>query len=138
MTLSGELRHALLLAQRPETTAAGWGEGRAAAPQSDWQPRRIGANPPPVLPTLRGDAYDAVLAACEVPPYLARVSTAQGQRVALRRYLTTDSNLSATWTPPKSPTSWPRRVSSTSPAPTPTASPDTPPPSRSWSKAAWT
>ena len=72
-----------------ETTAAGWGEGRMAAPQADWQPRRVGANPPPVLPTLRGDAYDAVLAACGVPPDLARISTAQGQREAFRRFLTT-------------------------------------------------
>lgn len=72
-----------------ETTAAGWGEGAASAPQSDWVPRRIGADPPDVLPTLRADVFDAVLSSCGVPPDLAKVSTAQGQREAFRRFLTT-------------------------------------------------
>ena len=47
------------------------------------------SQPPTRLPTLRGDTYDAVLAACGVPPDLARVSTAQGQRETFRRFLTT-------------------------------------------------
>lgn len=72
-----------------ETTAAGWGEGRASAPHSDWKPQRMGADPPDALPTLRMDVFDAVLAACGVPPDLARISTAQGQREAFRRWLTT-------------------------------------------------
>ena len=50
-----------------ETTSAGFGEGRGAAPQSDWQPRRIGANPPQVLQGLRRDVFEAVLSACGVP-----------------------------------------------------------------------
>ena len=29
-----------------ETMQTGWGNGRAAAPQSEWNPRRIGADPP--------------------------------------------------------------------------------------------
>ena len=29
-----------------ETTAAGWGEGKASAPMSDWKPQRLGPNPP--------------------------------------------------------------------------------------------
>ena len=29
-----------------ETAAAGYGEGRGAAPQADWKPQRVGANPP--------------------------------------------------------------------------------------------
>ena len=77
-----------------ETTAAGWGEGRAATPQSDWQPSRIGANPTPVLLTLRGDAYDAVLAACEVPPDLARVPTVRGSVWRSAGTSPPDSNLS--------------------------------------------
>ena len=72
-----------------ETTAAGWGEGKASAPQADWMPRRLGANPPAVLQTLRADVYAAVLGACGVPPDLTVVSTAQGQREAFRRFLTT-------------------------------------------------
>ena len=47
-----------------ETTAAGWGEGRGAAPQADWMPRRIGANPPETLQGLRRDTFEAVLSAC--------------------------------------------------------------------------
>ena len=72
-----------------ETTAAGWGEGKASAPQADWVPRRLGADPPQVLQTLRADVYGAVLGACGVPPDLTVVSTSQGQREAFRRFLTT-------------------------------------------------
>ena len=35
-----------------ETTSAGHGEGRAAAPQHDWRPVRFGASPPDVLAVL--------------------------------------------------------------------------------------
>ena len=55
-----------------ETTAAGYGEGRAAAPSQDWQPRRIGANPPDALPTLREQVEATILSVCGVPPDLAR------------------------------------------------------------------
>ena len=87
--LKADIRNAAGGTVLTETTAAGWGEGKASAPQADWKPQRIGANPPAVLPTLRGDTYDAVLAACGIPPDLARISTAQGQREAFRRFLTT-------------------------------------------------
>ena len=72
-----------------ETTAAGWGEGKMAAPQADWQPRRIGANPPPVLPTLRSDVFGAVLNACGVPVSLATDADGTSQRESFRRFLTT-------------------------------------------------
>ena len=55
-----------------ETTAAGYGEGRAAAPGEDWRPRRIGADPPATLPALRDQVEATVLACCGVPPDLAR------------------------------------------------------------------
>ena len=55
-----------------ETTAAGYGEGRAAAPSQDWQPRRVGADPPDSLPTLRDAVEATVLACCGIPPDLAR------------------------------------------------------------------
>ena len=70
-----------------ETTSAGYGEGRAAAPQSDWKAQRMGANPPATLAELRGAASVDVLAACGVPPALAS-GTAEGtaQREAWRRF----------------------------------------------------
>ena len=70
-----------------ETTSAGYGEGRAAAPQSDWTAKRLGANPPPTLNELRGAAAEAILSACGVPPGLAS-GTAEGtaQREGWRRF----------------------------------------------------
>ena len=47
-----------------ETTAAGGGEGKMAAPQSDWKAHRFGAHPPDSLPSLRSDATLSVLSAC--------------------------------------------------------------------------
>ena len=71
-----------------ETTSAGWGEGRGAAPQSDWQPRRIGANPPAVLQGLRRDVFEAVLSACGVPVSLVTDADGTSQRESFRRFLT--------------------------------------------------
>ena len=50
-----------------ETTAGGWGEGKSAAPLADWKAQRIGANPPEVLCTLRGDVHRTVQSACGIP-----------------------------------------------------------------------
>ena len=68
-----------------ETTAAGYGEGRAAAPAEDWKPRRIGAHPPDSLPTLREAVETTVLAACGCPVDLVRAGGAD--REAYRRFL---------------------------------------------------
>ena len=68
-----------------ETTAAGYGEGRAAAPAEDWKPRRIGAHPPESLPTLREAVETTVLAACGCPVDLVRAGGAD--REAYRRFL---------------------------------------------------
>ena len=68
-----------------ETTSAGYGEGRAAAPAQDWQPRRIGPNPPDSLGTLREAVETTVLAACGVPVDLVRAGGAD--REAYRRFL---------------------------------------------------
>ena len=70
-----------------ETTSGGFAEGRAAAPQSDWQPKRMGANPPQTLNELRGAAGVDLLAACGIPPALAS-GTAEGssQRESWRRF----------------------------------------------------
>ena len=69
-----------------ETTAAGYGEGRQAAPIEDWKPRRFGASPPDLLPTLRTDAALAVLAACQVPASLVTDADDTSQREAWRRW----------------------------------------------------
>ena len=68
-----------------ETTSAGWGEGRMSAPQADWQLRRIGANPPAVLPELRSGVFDAVLSACGVPVSLVTDADGTSQWEAFRR-----------------------------------------------------
>ncbi len=55
-----------------ETTSAGWSEGRAAAPSGDWEPKRIGADPPAGLVAVRQAVESTVLACCGIPPDLAR------------------------------------------------------------------
>ena len=68
-----------------ETTSAGYGEGKMAAPSRDWSQMRIGAAPPDVLEALRISAGDAVLAACGVPPALASTrAEGGGQRESFR------------------------------------------------------
>ena len=69
-----------------ETTSAGFGEGRQAAPQEDWKVRRFGASPPDALPTLRTDAALAVLGACQVPSSLFTDADGTSQREAWRRW----------------------------------------------------
>ena len=70
-----------------ETAMAGWGDGRMAAPRGDYEPKRIGANPPASLTTLRSDAALAVLSACGVPVELITPGDGTGQREAWRRFL---------------------------------------------------
>ena len=70
-----------------ETTAAGGGEGRVAAPQSDWKPQRFGAHPPEALPKLRSEAALSVLSACAVPVSLVTDADGTSQREAWRRFV---------------------------------------------------
>ena len=70
-----------------ETTAAGGGEGRMAAPLSDWKPYRFGASPPATLPTLRTEAGMSVLSACGVPVSLVTDADGTSQREAWRRFV---------------------------------------------------
>ena len=70
-----------------ETTAAGWGEGRAAAPQADYKPQRFGASPPDTLPSLRSQAAESVLSACGVPVSLVTDADGTSQREAWRRFV---------------------------------------------------
>ena len=53
-----------------ETVAAGWGEGKVAAPGRDWQQQRIGPVPDAEFCRLREQAQMAVSAACGIPPAL--------------------------------------------------------------------
>ena len=70
-----------------ETVAAGFGEGRGAAPQTDWKPQRIGANPPDSLRQLRGDAEMCLLGAMGVPVELITArSDGAAVREAWRRF----------------------------------------------------
>ena len=71
-----------------ETTAAGWGEGKAAAPASDWKPRRLGADPPAALGLLRAAVEATVLGLLGIPPGLADASAdGTAQRESYRRWL---------------------------------------------------
>ena len=87
--LKHDLRTARGRALLVETAAAGWGEGRASAPQRDWRPERLGPQPPDSMAKVREGAFNAVLAACGTPPALFDDSDGTSQRESFRRYLTT-------------------------------------------------
>ena len=71
-----------------ETTAAGWGQGTQARPSREWHLERMGANPPPVLESLRSGAGLDILAACGVPPSLGSANVdGTAQRESWRRFL---------------------------------------------------
>ena len=86
-SLKGDVRGAKGRVLFVESTAAGWGEGKIAAPMRDYQPSRFGANPPAALAGLRTDAGLAVLAACGVPVSLATDADGTSQREAWRRFV---------------------------------------------------
>ena len=70
-----------------ETTSSGWGDGRGAAPQSDWKPQRIGANPPEALRALRLDSELSILGSIGVPiELIASRSDGAAIREAWRRF----------------------------------------------------
>ena len=85
-TMKADIKAARGKAMLVETTAAGWGEGRGSAPQSDWKATRLGPSPPAALVELRRDAFQAVLAACGTPPSLFLDSDGTSQREGLRRW----------------------------------------------------
>ena len=69
-----------------ETAAAGWGEGRASAPQRDWMASRLGPSPPAAGVEVARDAFARVLAATGTPPSLFLDSDGTSQREAVRRW----------------------------------------------------
>lgn len=71
-----------------ETTASGWGEGRSAAPRNDYQPQRIGANPPPSVIQMHTAVQSAIFGVCGIPTELVLSNVeGTGQREAWRRCL---------------------------------------------------
>ena len=69
-----------------ETTSAGWGEGRAAAPAADWKPQRLAPAPTEAQARIARDSFERVLAACGCPPSLFIDSDGTSQREGLRRW----------------------------------------------------
>ena len=69
-----------------ETTSAGWGEGRQAAPQSDWKVQRLAPAPTEAQARIARDSFERVLAACGCPPSLFIDSDGTSQREGLRRW----------------------------------------------------
>ena len=70
----------------PETTAAGFGEGRSAAPRRDWMSSRLGPHPPESMAQVQKQSFEAVLAATGTPPSLFVDSDGTSQREAVRRW----------------------------------------------------
>lgn len=69
-----------------ETTQAGWGEGRATAPQKDWKAERLGPMPADGLVNVSDQAFNRVLAACGCSPALFDDSDGTAKREALRQW----------------------------------------------------
>ena len=69
-----------------ETVAAGWGTGRASAPTKDYDPNRLGPEPPMSMAQIRSDSFNAVLASTGTPPSLFTDSEGASQREGLRRW----------------------------------------------------
>ena len=86
-TLKSDLRNARGRTLLVPTTAAGFGEGMAAAPRQDWKQQRLGADPPDALEKIRGAVSETVLACCGVPVELAELGQGTAAREAWRRFL---------------------------------------------------
>ena len=69
-----------------ETTSSGWGEGKAAAPQSDFKQQRLGPMPPDSIVNISKDSFARVLAACGCSPALFDDSDGTSKREALRQF----------------------------------------------------
>ena len=70
-----------------ETMSGGYGEGQVAAPQQDWQQKRIGPDPPEALEKIRTAVQETVLACCGVPLELAEMGQGTAGRESWRRFL---------------------------------------------------
>ena len=75
--------------QLVETTSAGMGLGRGAAPQQDWQPKRFGPTIPPGNAELRRDAAQGIVACLAIPPALWVIGDGAALRESYRQFLHT-------------------------------------------------
>ena len=85
----GSMRGRLALV---ETTSGGWGD-RQNAPRGDWEPKRIGMDPPGGMVQLRENAIKTLVEACGVPSVLIdstsnSASLREGWRMFLHGSLT--------------------------------------------------
>ena len=69
-----------------ETIRTGGGDGPAAAPARDWDPRRLGPAPGADMVALADAAFSRMLAACGCPPPMFLDSDGTSQRESLRRW----------------------------------------------------
>ena len=69
-----------------ETVAGGWGEGRVAAPQSDWKQQRLGPMPPDALVKLGDSSFARSLAAAGCSPALWDAADGTSKREAFRQW----------------------------------------------------
>ncbi len=69
-----------------ETTSGGFGEGRVAAPQKDWQANRLGPTPPAPFVEAAKQSFQRVIAACGASPALFDDSDGTSKRESLRQF----------------------------------------------------
>ena len=72
-----------------ESQSQNWSSSERRTPSKEWEPRRLGADPPTALIQLLELAEDAVFGACGVPLSLVRADDGAGQREAYRRWMHT-------------------------------------------------
>ena len=84
--LKADIKSARGSALLVETTAAAWGEGKAAAPQSDWKQARLGPSPTAPMVALADAAFNRVLAASGCSPSLFDSADGTSKREALRQW----------------------------------------------------
>ena len=85
-SLKADIRTARGKALLVETVAAGWGEGKPAAPQKDWRAERLGPMPAAGLVQVRSDSFKAVLAAAGCSVAMFDDSDGTSKREALRQF----------------------------------------------------
>ena len=84
--LRKDIRDAKGKALLVETTAAGWAEGKSAAPSGDWKQQPLHPMPTEAMVKLADDAFARVLAASGCSPALFDDSDGTSKREALRQW----------------------------------------------------
>lgn len=85
--LQGDLRKLKGELTLVQSTAQGWDQGKGSAPTSDWQTKRLGANPPEALLRLRDSTARELVAAAGLPASALEEKDATGQREGFRQFL---------------------------------------------------